>query len=273
MPLMIAALLITDSPSPNHGPRRGDAQPSLIILHHTAMDGLELARRRLCDPMAEVSCHYLIGRDGTALRLVPEVRRAWHAGVGAWGPITDVNSHSIGIELDHPGPLFGPDQPPFAAPMMEALCALLESIRRRWSIPPERVLGHSDISPGRKNDPGPRFDWAALAAAGHAVVSDVDGPGQSGPGSPLGPEAEGAGPARARAVSALVRIGYRLPVGLDPMGAEDALLEAARLRLDPAAAPTPPGGAPAPRLRARCADLAARFPLAPEAGHPAHALA
>lgn len=265
-------LVIAESPSPNHGPRRGDAQPSLVILHHTAMESCEAARRRLCDPMAEVSCHYLIGRDGAALRLVPEARRAWHAGVGAWGGITDVNSHSIGIELDHPGPLFGDEQPPFSAPMMETLGVLLESIRRRWAISPERVLGHSDVSPGRKADPGPRFDWAALAAAGHAAMSVVAAPGQPGPGAPLGPEADDAAPARARALSALTRIGYRAPAGLAPAAAGDALLEAARLRLDPEAAPTPPGGAPAPRLRARCADLAARFPLAPDAERPAQAL-
>ena len=82
---------------------------------------------------------------------------------------------SIGIELDHPGPLYGEDQPPFAAPMMEALIILLVSIRRRWGIPPERVLGHSDVSPGRKSDPGPMFDWPALARAGHAAHNGIQG--------------------------------------------------------------------------------------------------
>lgn len=263
-------LVIAESPSPNHGPRRGDAQPSLVILHHTAMESCEAARLRLCDPAAEVSCHYLIGRDGAALRLVPEARRAWHAGVGAWGAIDDINSHSIGIELDHPGPLFGPDQPPFSAPMMETLCMLLAGMRRRWGIAPERVLGHSDVSPGRKADPGPRFDWGALAAAGHAAVSDAAAPGQ---GLPLCAGADGADAARARALSALARVGYRAPAGMDPIAAGDALLEAARLRLDPEAPPSPPGGAPAPRLRARCADLAARFPLAPDESRPEQALA
>lgn len=265
-------LVIAESPSPNHGPRRGDAQPSLVILHHTAMEGCEAARLRLCDPAAEVSCHYLIGRDGAALRLVPEARRAWHAGAGAWGAIDDINSHSIGIELDHPGPLFGPEQPPFCAPMMKTLCVLLAGIRRRWGIAPERVLGHSDVSPGRKADPGPRFDWAALAGAGHGVVSDASAPGQGGPGLPLDRGAEDADAARVRTLSALARIGYCAPTGMGLIAAGDALLEAARLRLDPEAPPTPPGGAPAPRLRVRCADLAARFPLAPDESGPEQAL-
>ncbi|MFT7026573.1 MAG: N-acetylmuramoyl-L-alanine amidase [Paracoccaceae bacterium] len=265
-------LIITDSPSPNHGPRRGDVQPSLIILHHTAMASLEAARLRLSDPRAQVSSHYLIGRDGAVLRLAPEARRAWHAGIGAWGGVLDINSASIGIELDHPGPLYGPDQPPFAAPMMEALTILLESIRRRWGIPPERVLGHSDVSPGRKSDPGPMFDWPALARAGHAVCSEVTVPGLDGPGVPLAPDAPGAEAARDRSLRGLLTLGYRGSAGMDLVAAEDAALEAARLRLDPLAPATPPGGAPAPRLRARIADLAARYPHAPAAARRAEAL-
>jgi N-acetyl-anhydromuramyl-L-alanine amidase AmpD len=126
-------------------------------------------------------------------------------------------------------------------------------------------LGHSDVSPGRKSDPGPMFDWAALAEAGHAVVSRAAAPGIDGPGAPQHGDEPGAGPARARMLQALHRIGYRGQPGMELMAAEDAAIEAARLRLDPGAPATPPGGAPAPRLRARAADLAARFPLGPVA--------
>jgi len=118
---------------------------------------------RLCDPEAEVSAHYLIAEDGDVLALVPEERRAWHAGAGRWGPVRDINSRSIGIELAHRG------THPFAHPQMRALEGLLDGILSRWSIPPERVIGHSDMAPDRKVDPGPRFDWRRLARAGLSV--------------------------------------------------------------------------------------------------------
>ncbi|PWR02309.1 N-acetylmuramoyl-L-alanine amidase [Meridianimarinicoccus roseus] len=160
-------------PSPNSGERRGGARPDLIVLHYTAMGSAEVALARLCDPDAGVSAHYLIGRCGTCWQMVDEAARAWHAGSGAWGEVCDVNSRSIGIELDNDG------HSPFSAPMMDALVPLLRGIMARWSIPPLRVIGHSDMAPGRKFDPGPRFDWRRLAREGVSVwpedTADPDG--------------------------------------------------------------------------------------------------
>ncbi|MEZ5732190.1 MAG: N-acetylmuramoyl-L-alanine amidase [Paracoccaceae bacterium] len=151
------------SASPNFGERRDGARPSLIVIHYTAMATCAEARARLCDPAAEVSVHWLIAEDGTVEALVAEDMRAWHAGAGAWGAITDVNSHSIGIELANIG------DAPFPEPQMAALEALLRDVMARWSIPPERVIGHADMAPERKSDPGPRFDWRRLALAGLSV--------------------------------------------------------------------------------------------------------
>ena len=143
--------------SPNHGPRRNGLRPSLIVLHYTAMDSAEAACARLCDPAAEVSAHYLITGKGETVPLVPEDQRAWHAGAGEWQGRDDINSRSIGIELDNRG------NHPFSEPQMVTLETLLRGIMERWSIPPEGVIGHSDMAPGRKIDPGPRFDWSRLA--------------------------------------------------------------------------------------------------------------
>lgn len=150
-------------PSPNFGPRRNGLRPSLIVLHYTAMASFEAASERLCDTAAEVSAHYLIGRDGTLAQLVDEEMRAWHAGAGAWGGQDDVNSRSIGIELDNDGSC------PFSAPLMSALEALLPGIMARWDITPQGVIAHSDLAPTRKFDPGRRFDWRRLARQGLAV--------------------------------------------------------------------------------------------------------
>ena len=135
----------------------------MVVIHYTAMQSAQAALKALCNPETEVSAHYLIAEDGEVLSLVPEAMRAWHAGAGAWGAVTDVNSHSIGIELANDG--FSP----FAAAQMDALLELLKGIKARWGIRPERVIGHSDMAPGRKIDPGPRFDWRRLAHAGFAV--------------------------------------------------------------------------------------------------------
>lgn len=143
-------------PSPNFGARRDGARPSLIVVHYTAMGSAAASCARLCDPAAEVSAHYLIDYDGTVMSLVDEAKRAWHAGAGSWGAVTDVNSHSIGIELQNTG------SEPFPEPQMAALEDLLAGIMERWSIAPEGVIGHQDCAPGRKIDPGPRFDWGRL---------------------------------------------------------------------------------------------------------------
>lgn len=157
--------------SPNHGERRGGATPDMVVLHYTAMESAAAARERLCDPAAEVSAHYLIAADGEVAALVPEERRAWHAGVARWGAVTDVNSHSIGIELANRG------DEPFAEAQMRALEGLLAEMLPRWRIVPERVVGHACIAPGRKVDPGPRFDWRRLALQGLAVWLDCCRPG------------------------------------------------------------------------------------------------
>ena len=151
------------APSPNFGERRDGAQADIVVLHYTAMRSAQAALDWMRNPVSEVSAHYLVGRDGTVWQLVEEADRAWHAGAGAWGDVTDVNSRSIGIEIDNNG------RSPFAEPAMAALERLLEGILRRWSVPPHRVIGHSDCAPGRKIDPGPRFDWDRLARQGLAA--------------------------------------------------------------------------------------------------------
>lgn len=149
--------------SPNHGIRRDGVQPHLIVLHYTGMASCAEAKARLCDPVHEVSSHWLLDTDGRAEQLVDEGRRAWHAGAGEWGGVTDVNSASIGIELQNPG------QMPFPEPQMAALEALLAAIMARWGIRPKGVIAHSDMAPSRKADPGPHFDWRRLALAGLSV--------------------------------------------------------------------------------------------------------
>lgn len=122
---------------------------------------------RLCDPAFEVSSHYLIGADGRIWQLVPEEMRAWHAGAGEWAGQGDINSRSIGIELDNRG------DHPFSEPQMACLERLLPEIMARWGIPPDGVIGHSDMAPGRKQDPGPRFDWQRLVKRGLARPAGV----------------------------------------------------------------------------------------------------
>ncbi len=154
---------IVAHPSPNFNARRHGAGPDMVVLHYTAMASAEEALARLCDPAAEVSAHYLIAEDGRIWALVAEEMRAWHAGAGAWGRVEDVNSHSIGIELANLG------DRPFPEAQMAALEALLAEISSRWAIRSERVIGHSDMAPDRKRDPGPQFDWWRLARAGLSV--------------------------------------------------------------------------------------------------------
>ncbi|MCM2562701.1 N-acetylmuramoyl-L-alanine amidase [Lutimaribacter sp. EGI FJ00015] len=183
--------------------------PELVVLHYTAMDGANAALARLCDPTAEVSAHYLIGADGTLWQMVDETMRAWHAGAGQWRGIVDVNSRSIGIELDNCG------DHPFSAPQMNTLEGLLPTILERWGIPVDGVIGHSDMAPGRKHDPGPRFDWARLERLGLAAARGTGAP-------PETPD-----PERFRRLAA--EVGYTADV-------DDAtLLQAVRLRYRPGA--------------------------------------
>ena len=215
-----------DRPSPNCGPRRDAARPDMVVLHYTGMATAAEALDRLCDPAAEVSAHYLITETGDLCRLVPEHLRAWHAGAGRWGGVTDVNSRSIGIELANPG------THPFPAPQMAALERLLAGLLSRHAIAPARVIAHSDMAPARKSDPGPRFDWCRLARAGLSVWPRP----LPGPHPPL--------------AASLTTIGY------DPALPADLRLAAFRLRFRPWAT-----GPACAEDAARAHDLARRFPV------------
>lgn len=151
-------------PSPNHGERPQGVPIDTVVLHYTGMQDAESALRRLCDPRAEVSAHYLVYEDGSILQCVPEARRAWHAGKSFWKGETDLNSRSIGIEIVNPGHEFG--YRPFPAVQIDAVCELTADISKRHGIQPWRVLAHSDVAPDRKEDPGELFPWDVLAGRG-----------------------------------------------------------------------------------------------------------
>jgi len=172
------------------------------------MESAEAALQRLCDSASEVSAHYLIAADGTIWQLVAEAERAWHAGAGEWRGQDDINSRSIGIELDNRG------NHSFSAVQMDRLEALMRGIMDRWQIPAAGVIGHSCMAPGRKSDPGPRFDWARLARQGLAAPS---GGGGAAPTSADMTAFRAA--ARAAGFSASVQ--------------DEALLQAVRLRFRP----------------------------------------
>ncbi len=153
-----------ERPSPNHDARPAGGAIDILLLHYTGMKTAEAALSRLCDPAARVSAHYTIDRDGTVYAHVPEDRRAWHAGVSYWAGERDINARSIGIELVNPGHEFG--YQPFPEEQMAALIDLAGDIVKRHAIAPHRVLGHSDVAPQRKADPGELFSWAQLADFG-----------------------------------------------------------------------------------------------------------
>jgi len=155
---------IIERPSPNWDSRPEGRTPDLLILHYTGMQNEQAALDRLCDPAAKVSAHYCIGEDGTLYALVPESRRAWHAGVAAWEGTRDINARSIGIELVNPGHEFG--YRPFPEPQISRLVELAADILEHHAIAPWHVLGHSDVAPLRKRDPGELFPWRQLAGAG-----------------------------------------------------------------------------------------------------------
>lgn len=174
-----------DRPSPNHDSRghdsrghddRGGATIDMLVLHYTGMPSAKEALDRLCDESAKVSAHYTIDEDGTIYAHVPEARRAWHAGIAYWAGANDINARSIGIELVNPGHEFG--YRAFAEAQIAALITLCHGILMRYPIPSGRVLGHSDVAPARKDDPGELFPWAQLAKAGiglwpQAIASDI----------------------------------------------------------------------------------------------------
>ncbi len=147
-------------PSPNHDERT--LPVDALILHYTGMSGAAEALLRLCNPLSKVSSHYLVFEEGRVVQMVPEARRAWHAGLSAWEGVRDMNSRSIGIEIAHPGHASDGTVAPFPEAQMAAVTALCRDILGRWPIRPDRVLGHSDIAPERKIDPGESFPWPAL---------------------------------------------------------------------------------------------------------------
>jgi N-acetylmuramoyl-L-alanine amidase len=157
---------LIDTPSPNFDER---ALPvSMLVLHYTGMKDADSAIKRLTDPEAKVSCHYLVLEDGQVLRMVDEDKRAWHAGRSFWRGVTDVNSASIGIEIVNPGHEFG--YRPFPEEQMSGLIPLVADIVARHGISRSNVVGHSDVAPNRKQDPGELFDWARLARLGLALA-------------------------------------------------------------------------------------------------------
>ncbi len=157
-------VFVHDHPSPNHDARPDEGAIDILLLHYTGMASAEAALARLCDPAAKVSAHYMIDEEGKVLRLVPEHRRAWHAGLACWQGAQDINARSIGIELVNPGHEFGYRLFPEA--QMAALIELALVLIAKLGIPCQRVLGHSDVAPLRKEDPGELFDWQRLATAG-----------------------------------------------------------------------------------------------------------
>jgi N-acetylmuramoyl-L-alanine amidase len=203
--------------SPNFNERK--APPDMVVLHYTGMKTGAEALARMCDPAAQVSAHYMVEEDGQVYRLVPEERRAWHAGVSFWKGETDINGCSIGIEIVNPGHEFGYRD--FPAAQVDAVIGLLDGIRERWDIPDHRILGHSDVAPSRKEDPGERFPWAELAAHGHGLWVTPDMPPEGTLGPPLGLGETGLGVFSLQ--SALGKLGYNILAG-GPYDAETATI-------------------------------------------------
>jgi len=210
------SFLVADlHPSPNIEPRKPGYAPSILILHYTGLPTVARALDVLSRPDCKVSCHYVVDEDGRIVQMVAEDARAWHAGVSYWAGETDINSASIGIEIQNPGHMLG--YPDFPAVQMRAVASLARDIVRRHRIVPQRVLAHSDIAPGRKIDPGEKFDWAWLAGqgVGHWVApAPVD---EDDAGAPLG----GRGPEVDRARALLAAYGYKA----DPEGPFDPELQ------------------------------------------------
>lgn len=159
--------------SPNYDARPDHAVIDMLVLHYTGMQSGPAAIGRLCDPAARVSSHYVVEEDGRVHALVPEAARAWHAGVSFWRGRTELNAFSVGIEIVNPGHEWG--YRPFPALQMASVCELCLAILSRHPIPPRNVVGHSDVAPSRKQDPGELFDWPGLAANGVGLWPGADG--------------------------------------------------------------------------------------------------
>ncbi|WP_423415497.1 N-acetylmuramoyl-L-alanine amidase [Hyphomicrobium sp. B1] len=196
----------------NREPRRGGVKPSLLVLHYTGMGSAAKAIDWLSRPESGVSCHYVVDEHGVVTQLVPEELRAWHAGVSNWKGETDINSHSIGIEIHNPGHQNG--YPDFPAAQMRSVIALSKDIVARNHIRPENILAHSDVAPGRKIDPGEKFNWLLMAREGLGLWVRPLPVRADDPGLELGAE----GPRVLNAQKNLAAYGY----GLDASGVLDA---------------------------------------------------
>ena len=219
---------VRDAPSPNFDNRR--SPPDMLVLHYTGMRTADEAVARLRDPEAKVSAHYVVDEDGSILRLVAEERRAWHAGKGVWQGETDCNAASIGIEIVNPGHEFG--YRGFPEVQIDAVIRLIGDIRSRWTIPDARIIGHSDLAPERKQDPGERFPWKRLAGEGHGLWFEPAPERIEALGAPLGVGDEGLGVIVLRA--GLHRLGYGLPPGGDYDEATKLTVEAFQRHWRPA---------------------------------------
>lgn len=210
-----SALVDVIHPSPNVEPRRPGFRVDMLLLHYTGLPTMAAAIDVLSRVDCKVSCHYVLDTDGRIVQMVPEDLRAWHAGVSVWAGVSDINSCSIGIEIQNVGHAAG--YPEFPDRQMQALEALAGEICRRHRILPERVLAHSDVAPSRKCDPGEKFDWARLARAG---IGHWTPPAPVDPADPgLGVGATG--PAVSEAQHLLAEYGY----GVDQTGILDPAME------------------------------------------------
>jgi N-acetylmuramoyl-L-alanine amidase len=207
-------LRIVERPSPNFNERVGVDGPDILIMHYTGMQSCEAAVQRLTDPVARVSSHYTVDEDGTVYVHVDEAKRAWHAGVSHWRGETDINSRSIGIEIVNPGHEFG--YRAFPEAQIEAVIELSKGILSRHRIPARNVIAHSDIAPGRKEDPGELFPWKRLA--GEGIGTWVDGLPVSGDSLAFG--------ARGEAVAVLQRDLARYGYGVQASGIFDEQMKA-----------------------------------------------
>jgi len=198
-------------PSPNIEPRLRGLTPTILVLHYTGLPSLARSLDVLSRADCRVSAHYVVDEDGRIIQMVAEEMRAWHAGVSSWHGETDINSASIGIEIQNPGHALG--YPDFPSAQMTAVAALCRDLASRHGIAPERVLAHSDVAPARKIDPGEKFDWPGLAAEGVGFWLPPVPVDTSDEGLELGAD----GPEIARARTLFARYGY----GVGPAGAFD----------------------------------------------------
>ena len=197
-----SALVADLVPSPNIEPRLRGLTPSILVLHYTGLPTLERSLDVLSRPDCKVSCHYVVDVDGRIVQMVAESMRAWHAGVSSWRGETDINSASVGIEIQNPGHALG--YPDFPDAQMRAVIALARDICGRHPITPDCVLAHSDIAPSRKIDPGEKFDWRRLAENGVGLWLPPEPIDSQDHGLELGSDTPGVGEAR----ELLARFGY-----------------------------------------------------------------